>query len=65
MTMEKLAESVNKFLEFNEYQILDDKWSISHSMAEQKAHTVYDEYNKNQSIESDFDRFVKEVEGKK
>lgn len=69
MKMEDLAGSVNKFLSFNEYKILDGNGRISHEKAEQKAVAEYDEFNKTQKIESDFDREVmkklKEVEGKK
>jgi hypothetical protein len=65
LTMEALAESVNKFLEFNHYQILDGKGSISHAQAEQKAFQEYDKYNKKQVIESDFDKFVKSLPDKK
>lgn len=36
-TMESLSKSVNKFLEFNEYKILEDSGSISRKQAEQKA----------------------------
>jgi hypothetical protein len=61
LTMEKLAESVNNFLEFNKYEVLDGKGSVSHAQAEQKAFQEYDEYNKTQSIESDFDKFVKSL----
>ncbi|MCF8419479.1 MAG: virulence RhuM family protein, partial [Melioribacteraceae bacterium] len=60
-TMEQLAESVNKFLEFNQYKILDGKGKISHKKAEQKAFTEYDEFNNTQEIESDFDKEVKKM----
>lgn len=60
-TMEELAESVNRFLEFNQYKILDGKGKVSHKEAEQKAFTEYDEFNKTQEIESDFDREVKKL----
>jgi hypothetical protein len=59
--MEELAQSVNKFLEFNEYQILDGNGKISHQKAEQKAFAEYEEFNKTQKIESDFDREVKKL----
>ena len=59
--MEKLAESVNKFLEFNEYKILDGKGKISHKQAEKKAFAEYDDFNKTQKIESDFDREIKKL----
>ena len=58
MKMEDLAKSVNKFLSFNEYKILQGKGQISHERAEQKAIAEYDEFNKIQKIESDFDREV-------
>ena len=61
MRMDDLADSVNRFLEFNEYKILDDKGKVSHRQAEQKAVEEYDEFNKTQEIESDFDRLVKEL----
>ncbi len=61
LTMEKLAESVNNFLEFNQYKVLEGKGTVSHAQAEQKAFREYDEYNKTQAIESDFDKFVKSL----
>jgi len=60
-TMEKLAESINEFLEFNKYEILEGKGKISHKRAEQKAFAEYAEFNKTQKIESDFDREVKKL----
>jgi len=61
LTMTQVAESVNKFLEFNEYKILDSKGSISKKQAELKAHSEYDEFNKTQKIESDFDKEMKRI----
>jgi hypothetical protein len=60
-TMESLANSVNKFLEFNEYKILEDKGSISRIQAEKKAFGEYDEFNKIQKIESDFDKLIQKA----
>lgn len=59
LTMQSLAESVNSFLEFNHYKVLDGKGKISHTDAKFKAYTEYDEFNKVQKIESDFDREIK------
>jgi len=59
--MEQLAGSVNKFLEFNEYRVLGGKGVISHEKAKEKAFLEYDEFNKTQEIESDFDREVKKT----
>lgn len=64
-TMEALAESVNKFLEFNEYRILDGKGTRSQKQAENKAFAEYDVFNKTQKIESDFDKMVKSIQTKK
>lgn len=64
-TMAEFAHSVNKFLTFNEYRILDGKETISMSRAEQKALAEYKEFNKTQKIESDFEKEVKKmIEGK-
>jgi hypothetical protein len=60
-TMQSLANSVNKFLEFNEYKILEDKGNISRNQAEQKAFSEYEEFNKIQKIESDFDKEMKRI----
>jgi len=60
-TMESFAESVNKFLAFNEYQILEGFGKVSRKLAEQKAHAEYNKFNKQQRIESDFDREVKKL----
>jgi hypothetical protein len=60
-TMESLAKSVNKFLEFNEYKIFEDNGNISRIQAEQKAFSEYEDFNKMQKIESDFDIEMKKV----
>ena len=64
-TMEGLANSVNKFLEFNEYKVLDGLGKKSKKQAENKAFKEYDTFNKKQSIESDFDKMVKKLNQKK
>jgi len=63
LTMEKLAESVNKFLAFNEYKILENNGKVSRSQAEKKAFIEYEAFNKVQKIESDFDREMKKILG--
>jgi hypothetical protein len=60
-TMEQLENSVNKFLDFNDYKVLDGFGNISHKMAEEKAFAQYDEFNKVQKIESDFDKELKKM----
>ncbi len=64
-TMESFADSVNKFLTFNEYQILEGYGTVSRQQAEQKAFAEYEKFNKKQRIESDFDRQVKKLLTKK
>ena len=65
-TMESFADSVNRFLAFNEYRVLEGYGSVSRKQAEQKAFAEYDKFNRQQRIESDFDRTVKKLlEGKK
>ena len=61
-TMESFAESVNRFLEFNEYKILKGYGGISRKQAKEKASMEYEKFNKTQRIESDFDRAVKRLE---
>ncbi len=58
-TMASFAESVNRFLEFNEYKILEGHGSVSRKQAEEKAFAEYDKFNKTQRIESDFDKAIK------
>src|SRR5680860_103345 len=60
-TMKEFAESVDKFLTFNEYKILDGKGHISKNNAYVKAVSKYKEFNKHQKIESDFDKEVKKM----
>ena len=60
-TMEQLAESVNKFLTFNEYKVLESKGSISKLEADNKAIQAYDAFNKTQKIISDFDKYIKKL----
>ena len=60
-TMESLAESVNKFLEFNEYKILEGKGTVSHKQALNKAGSEYDKFNKTQKIISDFDKRITDI----
>jgi hypothetical protein len=64
-TMEQLAESVNKFLTFNEYKVLEGKGTISKFQAAKKAVQEYNEFNKTQKIVSDFDKLIMKIDKKK
>lgn len=59
--MAGFAESMDKFLAFNEYRVLEGYGSVSREQAEQKALAEYEKFNKQQRIESDFDREVKKL----
>jgi len=52
---------VNKFLEFNEYQILEGFGNITREKAIQKASEEYDQFNKLQKLDSDFDQSIKSL----
>jgi hypothetical protein len=60
-TMQSLASSVNRFLEFNDYKVLEGRGNKSMKQAHKKAFAEYDKFNKIQVIESDFDRAVKKL----
>jgi len=60
-TMDEFAASVNEFLAFRRYDILQDKGKISHDMAVKKANAEYDVFNKTQHIVSDFDKAVQKM----
>lgn len=64
-TMEDFAKSVNEFLNFRRFNILEGKGRISKKDADKKAIAEYAEFNKTQMINSDFDKEVKKIlEGK-
>ena len=60
-TMEKLADSVNRFLSFNEYHVLDGYGQVSAEQAKEKARVEYAAFNKEQKIISDFDKKIKQL----
>jgi hypothetical protein len=60
-TMEGLAESVNKFLTFNEYKVLTGIGRLSKLQADKKAVSEYETFNKTQKIISDFDKEIKKL----
>lgn len=60
-TMEGFADSVDKFLTFNEYEVLEDFGSVRRVAAEAKAAAEYRKFNRTQAIESDFDKAVKKL----
>jgi len=64
-TMEQLAISVNEFLSFNKYKILEGKGNVSKLQADKRAVKEYDAFNKSQKIISDFDKAIKKIKAPK
>ena len=60
-TMEQLADSVNKFLTFNDYKILEGNGKVSKLSADRKAINEYEIFNKTQKIISDFDKQIRKI----
>ena len=60
-TMEEFAASVNEFLAFRRYDILQDKGHVSRLQAVKKAEAEYEEFNRTQKITSDFDKEVRRL----
>lgn len=61
--MKDFATSIDEFLKFNRYEILEGSGHITHSAAKQKAIGEYKEFNKHQKIVSDFDRVIRKIQG--
>ena len=61
-TMQEFKASVDKFLNFMDYQILPDHGKISRTQAIEKALNEYEIFNKTQKINSDFDKTLKALQ---
>lgn len=61
-TMKEFAQSINEFLAFRKYQILEGKGRMSKKQADTKASSEYDVFNKTQKINSDFDKSLKALQ---
>ena len=60
MTMADWSERLNAFLEFNEYQVLENLGSTTSKLAINKAHKEYEKFRviQDQEYESDFDETI-------
>ena len=60
MTMEDWADRLNRFLEFNEHEILTNSGRVTHEIAKAFAESEFEKYRviQDRLYESDFDRFV-------
>ena len=63
MTMEDWAVRLNKFLDFNEVDILTDKERVSAEIAKTFAESEFEKYRivQDKLFKSDFDKFLKET----
>ncbi|MFR2836899.1 MAG: virulence RhuM family protein [[Clostridium] nexile] len=59
LSMQDFATSIDEFLKFNRYDILQGNGHISHQKAKQKAIEEYKEFNKNKT---DFDKEVRRIQ---
>jgi len=62
LSMNDMIVNVESFLNFNKFEVLKGKGSVSKKEADMKALKEYAEYNKTQPIVSDFDKIAKRLE---
>lgn len=60
MTMQDWSQRLNRFLEFNEHEILHDTGRVTHEIAKAFAESEFEKYRivQDRMFESDFDRFL-------
>lgn len=65
MTMEDWAIRLDRFLEFNEHEILQDSGRVTHEIAKSFAESQFEKYRivQDKLFQSDFDRFLALEEG--
>lgn len=63
--MKDFAISIDEYLKFNRYEILEGHGKITQTTAKTKAIDVYKEFNKHQKIVSDFDHEIKKMQSPK
>ncbi len=65
MTMEDWALRLDRFLEFNEHEILQDSGRVTHEIAKSFAESQFEKYRivQDKLFQSDFDRFLELTEG--
>ena len=59
--MQQLAQSIDRFLTFQEYDILEGHGKITSKVAKDKAKAEYQLFNKTQKINSDFEKLLKQL----
>lgn len=65
MTMEDWAVRLDRFLEFNEHEILQDSGRVTHEIAKSFSESQFEKYRivQDKLFQSDFDRFLELTEG--
>lgn len=60
MTMQDWSQRLNRFLEFNEHEILHDTGRVTHEIAKAFAESEFEKYRivQDRMFESDFDHFL-------
>ena len=61
MTMSDWADKLNGFLQFNDYEILQDSGKVTAEIAKRFAHSEFEHYRiiQDRLFESDFDKFTR------
>ena len=67
MKMTDWISKLDAFLQFNEYELLQDAGKVSHAIAQELATNAFEQYRviQDRNYESDFDREVKKLKNKK
>lgn len=63
-TMKDLADSIDRFLAFQEYELLEEHGQVARQVAKEKARTEYAIFNKTQKINSDFEKLLQDLSSK-
>ena len=63
--MADFSESVDAFLSFRRYDILQGKGLVSSEQAKKKAYAEYELFNPQQQIDSDFDKELRRLNQKR
>ncbi|CYU35415.1 virulence RhuM family protein [Streptococcus suis] len=63
-TMQDLADSIDRFLAFQDYELLEGQSQITSQTAKDKAKSEYAIFNKTQKINSDFEKLLEDLSSK-
>ena len=61
LKMEDFAKSIDEFLQFRKFQVLEHKGRVTMQAAKEKAHQEYDIFNRTQKINSDFEKQITRI----